>query len=159
MPAGRYLPLAPDGCPEGIVAAVDGTPLDFRAPRVLREAAAMPHPQLSIAKGLDHYLLLDATAAQDSLPRPVAHLRSPHSGLRLSVFSSEPGVQVYAGHGLTGQLPRDLGRGGWRWAPGDGLCLEPMGWPDAPNQTAAPCAWLAPGNACSGEIVYRFGHG
>jgi aldose 1-epimerase len=75
----------------------------------------------------------------------------------MQVFSSEPGLQVYAGHGLTGELPRDLGRGNWQWSPGDGLCLEPMSWPDAPNQAAFPDPWLAPGASRSGEIVYRFG--
>lgn len=156
IPAGRFLLLAPDACPLGDSARVDGGPLDFRVPRTPRSALDLTHPQLQIAKGLDHYLLLDAAAPGQASPGLVAQLHSPRSGRRMVVCSSEPGVQFYAGHGLTGVLPRDLGRGGWRWAPGDGLCLEPMSWPDAPNQRGAPNPWLAAGTTRHGEILYRF---
>jgi aldose 1-epimerase len=156
IPAGRYLPLAPDVCPHGSPASVDGSPLDFRVPRTPRSALGAAHPQLQIAKGLDHYLLLDAAAPGQSSLGLVARLHSPQSGHGMVVYSSEPGLQFYAGHGLTGDLPRDMGRGGWRWAPGDGLCLEPMSWPDAPNQPGAPDPWLAPGSIRHGEIVYSF---
>ena len=156
IPASRYLPLAPDACPLGSTASVDGSPLDFRLPRTPRAALRDAHPQLQVAKGLDHYLLLDTATPAHPAPWPVARLHCPLTGRAMAIFSSEPGLQLYAGHGLTGDLPRDLGRGGWRWAPGDGLCLEPMSWPDAPNQPAAPDPWLAPGATRLGEIVYRF---
>ena len=156
IPAGRYLPLAPDVCPLGTAGPVDGGPFDFRRPRTPREAMAPGHPQLDVAKGLDHYLVLDPAGHAPGQSGLVAELTCPQNGLRMQVCSTEPGVQVYAGHGLTGQLPRDLGRGGWHWAPGDGLCLEPMSWPDAPNQPGFPDPWLAPGHSRHGEIVYRF---
>jgi aldose 1-epimerase len=155
--ASHFLPLAPDVCPLGTAEAVEGGPLDFRAPRTPRAAMALPHPQLQIAKGLDHYLLLDRPA---HAPQPTAgwdaRLSCLQTGQRLQVCSSEPGLQLYAGHGLTGATPRDLGRGGWLWSPGDGLCLEPMSWPDAPNQPAFPDPWLAPGATRRGEIRYAF---
>lgn len=156
IPASRYLPLARDVCPLGHPERVDGSPLDFRRARTPRAALGAAHPQLPIAKGLDHYLLLDVATPMQPSPGLVAHLHGPQSGRSMAVHSSEPGLQFYAGHGLTGELPRDLGRGGWRWAPGDGLCLEPMSWPDAPNQPAAPDPWLAPGATRHGEILYRF---
>ncbi len=156
IPASRYLPLAVDVCPLGSTASVDDSPLDFRAPRTPRAAQRAAHPQLQAAKGLDHYLLLDEPDPAQPSPWAAARLICPQNGHSLSVFSSEPGLQLYAGHGLTGDLPRDLGRGGWRWAPGDGLCLEPMSWPDAPNQPGFPDPWLAPGATRHGEIVYRF---
>ncbi len=155
LPASRFLPLERDVCPSGHIDSVDGTPLDFRVPRTPRTALAQPHPQLQMAKGLDHYLLLDSPASAARKLALAARLTGP-SGLRMEVHTSEPGLQFYAGHGLTGELPRDLGRGGWQWAPGDGLCLEPMTWPDAPNQAASPNPWLAPGDTRRGEIRYRF---
>ena len=55
---------------------------------------------------------------------------------------------------------RDQGRGAeqgsWLWQPGDGICLEPMEYPDAPNQPGFPVRWLAPGDVVQGAIVYRF---
>jgi aldose 1-epimerase len=155
--ASRFLPLAPDVCPLGITEQVEGGPLDFRAPRTPREAMALLHPQLQVAKGLDHYLVLDREA-QPGEPATGwdARLTCPENGHCLWIRSSEPGLQLYAGHGLTGTPPRDLGRGGWLWSPGDGLCLEPMSWPDAPNQPGFPDPWLAPGTSRCGEIVYQF---
>ena len=78
----------------------------------------------------------------------------------MEVWSTAPGVQVYAGHGLKADPVRDLGRGAeqgvWLWQPGDGICLEPMEYPDAPNQPRFPVRWLAPGDVVQGAIVYRF---
>jgi aldose 1-epimerase len=157
IPASHFLPLAADVCPLGVTERVDGSPFDFRQPRTPRDAVAPGHSQLETAKGLDHYLVIHPAGRTPGSTGWVAKLTCPQNGLCMQVFSSEPGLQVYAGHGLTGELPRDLGRGGWRWSPGDGLCLEPMTWPDAPNQIGFPDPWLAPGAGRHGEIVYRFG--
>ncbi|HRM84257.1 MAG TPA: galactose mutarotase, partial [Acidovorax temperans] len=84
----------------------------------------------------------------------------PASGRAMQVWSTAPGVQVYAGHGLKGDPARDLGRGPgqgtWLWQPGDGICLEPMEYPDAPNHLAFPVRWWLPGDVVRGSIVYRF---
>src|SRR6218665_349676 len=51
-------------------------------------------------------------------------LREPISGRSMQLWSTAPGVQVYAGHGLKADPARDRGRGaeaeGWLWQPGDG---------------------------------------
>ena len=44
----------------------------------------------------------------------------------------------------------------WLWQPGDGICLEPMEYPDAPNHLAFPVRWWLPGDVVRGSIVYRF---
>ena len=72
VPASRYVPLAPDVCPTGTVDLVQGTPFDFRQPRSVADATAMPHEQLARAGGLDHYLVLD-----DASPVSVAPLPPP----------------------------------------------------------------------------------
>ena len=54
------------------------------------------------ANSLDHYLLLDKPAPAQPSPWAAARLICPQNGHSLSVFSSEPGLQLYAGHGLTG---------------------------------------------------------
>ena len=87
-------------------------------------------------------------------------LADPASGRAMQVWSTAPGVQVYAGHGLKGDPARDLGRGPgqgtWLWQPGDGICLEPMEYPDAPNHLAFPVRWWLPGDVVRGSIVYRY---
>ena len=176
VPASRYVPLAADVCPTALLDSVAGTPFDFREPRAVGDAVAAPHEQLARAGGLDHYLVLDADDASQSWPIPpapaegllsdveglrmAAVLSEPISGRSMEVWTTAPGVQVYAGHGLKGDPARDLGRGngaaGWLWQPGDGICLEPMEFPDAPNHAAFPVRWIAPGEVVSGSIVYRF---
>ncbi|MFY3385483.1 aldose epimerase family protein [Paracidovorax sp. MALMAid1276] len=177
VPASHYVPLEADVCPSGALALVQGAPFDFRAPRRVGDAAGQPHEQLARAGGLDHYLVLDGNAP-DSSPalqapasaitppglRMTALLAEPDSGRAMEVWSTAPGVQVYAGHGLKADPQRDLGRpacgaaegDGWLWHPGDGICLEPMEYPDAPNHPAFPCRWWQPGEVVRGAIVYRF---
>ena len=64
--------------------------------------------------------------------------------------------QSRMGRRAHGDLGRGAGPGGWLWQPGDGICLEPMEYPDAPNHPAFPVRWLEPGEAVQGAIVYRF---
>ncbi|UCV00097.1 aldose epimerase family protein [Acidovorax radicis] len=169
VPASRYVPLAADVCPTGVLESVNGTPFDFRKPRTVGHAVAAPHEQLSRAGGLDHYLVLDEPpplTAPIGSPwgieglRMAAVLSEPMGGRTMEVWTTAPGVQVYAGHGLKADPARDLGRGtdaaGWLWQPGDGICLEPMEFPDAPNHAEFPVRWMAPGEVVRGSIAYRF---
>jgi aldose 1-epimerase len=181
VPASRYVPLQPDVCPAGTLEPVQSTPFDFRQPRSVADATAQPHDQLARAGGLDHYLVLDDTSSSTISAAPVitpsatppaaaftpaglrlaAQLADPASGRAMQVWSTAPGVQVYAGHGLKADPLRDLGRAsqgadGWLWQPGDGICLEPMEYPDAPNHPAFPVQWWLPGEVVQGAIVYRF---
>ncbi|CAN7372630.1 aldose epimerase family protein [Acidovorax sp. LjRoot117] len=180
VPASHYVPLAADVCPVGTVETVQGTPFDFRAPRRVGDAMAHPHEQLARAGGLDHYLpwgdapgaALPAWAQQAPAPvspitpgglRPAALLSDPGSGRAMQVWTTAPGVQVYAGHGLKADPMRDSGRSAigapgtpWLWQPGDGICLEPMEYPDAPNHPGFGARWWQPGEVVRGAIVYRF---
>ncbi len=165
VPASRYVPLAPDVCPMGTIDSVQATPFDFRQLRSVAQATTTPHEQLACAGGLDHYLVLDDALAASAVPaspglRLAAQLADPASGRTMQVWSTAPGVQVYAGHGLKADEARDLGRGAgqgtWLWQPGDGICLEPMEYPDAPNHPAFPVQWWLPGDVVRGSIVYRF---
>ncbi|MCZ8093783.1 MAG: galactose mutarotase [Acidovorax sp.] len=161
VPASRYVPLEADVCPCGALAMVQGTPFDLQQPRRVGDSAAQSYDeQIARAGGLDHYLVLDDKQAL-SPPglRLAALLAESVSGRTMEVWSTAPGVQVYAGHGLKADPLRDLGRGGWLWQAGDGICLEPMEYPDAPNQPAFPVRWWQPGEVVRGAIVYRFGAG
>lgn len=180
VPASHYVPLAADVCPVGTVEPVQGTPFDFRAPRRVGDAVAHPHEQLARAGGLDHYLAwggatsaaLPAWAQRAPAPVspitpgglcPAALLSDPASGRAMQVWTTAPGVQVYAGHGLKADPMRDSGRSAigapgtpWLWQPGDGICLEPMEYPDAPNHPGFGARWWQPGELVRGAIVYRF---
>ncbi|WP_372015218.1 aldose epimerase family protein [Pseudoxanthomonas sp. 10H] len=140
VPADGYLPVDGALIPLGEVAAVAGSPFDFRAARTPDAAPDPSDPQLRVAGGYDHCLVLEAGH------RHAAMLYSPHSGIAMRIDSDAPALQLYGGHALDRQHP-GIGRG---------LCLEPQGYPDAPNRPAFPDAILRPGTVFRRRIEYRF---
>lgn len=138
VPASHFLPVDAALIPLGGVAPVDGTPFDFRVARPL--AGAAPHPQLEAGGGYDHCLVLDAARGF------TAALYSPHSGVAMRLDADAPALQFYGGQGLARQHP----------GLGDGICLEPQDYPDAPNRPGFPPAILAPGQRYVRRIRYRF---
>ncbi|WP_369939606.1 aldose epimerase family protein [Xanthomonas medicagonis] len=141
VPADRYLPVADAALlPSGEIASVAGTPFDFRTPRAIADKDSAGDPQLRLSGGYDHCLVL--AAARDCS----AVLYSPHSGVAMRIASAMPALQLYEGHWLDRQHP-GLGRG---------ICLEPQGYPDAPNQPGFPDTILRPGQVYRHRIVYRF---
>lgn len=140
VPAAGVLPVAPDLIPLGHVQPVAGTSFDFREAAPLQARMEADDPQIAIAGGYDHCLVLEAGHTH------VAALYSPHSGVAMRIDCDAPAVQLYGGQALARQHP----------GLGDGLCLEPQDYPDAPNQPAFPSAILRPGTPYRREISYRF---
>lgn len=140
VPADRYLPVNAELIPLGDIARVDGTPFDFRRAVAPASNTDPTHPQVLAGKGYDHCLVL-AGGADCS-----AELYSPHSGVAMRMTSDAPAVVFYEGQGLDAAHP-GLGRG---------VCLEPQGFPDAPNHPVFPDAILLPGRRCVRRIAYRF---
>ncbi len=137
--AHHYLPVDDRRLPAGPPAPVTGTRLDFRAGRVL----ALP-------PDLDHCFCL----APARRPAPVLAARlTGRSGLALTLETTEPGLQVYDGSGLTSAPFRDLS--GRETARFGGLALEPQGWPDAPNRPDFPSVALAAGGAYAQTTRWR----
>ena len=88
--------------------------------------------------------------------RPVAEVRSPLSGITLSVLTTEPGVQLYTGAKVAPPVP---GLDGRRYGPFAGFCLETQTWPDAINHENFPNAVLRPGETLRQETDYIFRKG
>lgn len=140
VPADRYLPVDRELIPTGEIASVAATPFDFRQPAMIERNARPPHEQIARGRGYDHCLVL----ADDA--DCVAELYSPHSGVAMRIVSDAPAVQFYEGQGLDARHPH-LGRG---------VCLEPQGFPDAPNRLEFPGAILQPGETYRRRIRYCF---
>lgn len=85
-----------DGCPTGAMLPVEGTVMDFTAPRVLGKGLAEPSEQLVMARGYDHNFALDAMEEGG----PAARLSCPRSGIEMTLFTTQPAVQVYTGNYL-----------------------------------------------------------
>ena len=150
LAADRYCAIDAGLIPQEI-AAVEGTPFDFRTPRTIGERIRDPHPQLLRARGYDHNWVLD----QGSGLRFAARLEDPASGRAMEVATTEPGLQFYSGNFLDGSL---VGSHGQAIRQGDGLCLETQHFPDAPNRPDFPSTLLRPGASYASTTVHRFTH-
>jgi aldose 1-epimerase len=82
----------------------------------------------------------------------MAAVIEPISGRRLDVLSTAPGLQFYSGNSLGSLTGKDGRSYGFR----AGLCLEPQGFPDAPNQPDFPSVRLDPGEVYRTTIIHRF---
>jgi len=148
--AASYTPLAANLLPTGAIASVEGTPLDFRAPRRIAECIDADHEQIRIAGGYDHNFVLDGFGS--AAPAPAARLADPASGRVLEVHTTEPGMQLYTGNFLDGSA----GKHGHRYGPRAGVCLETQHFPDSPNQPAFPSTILRPGEEYRSRTEFRF---
>jgi len=150
IPAQRFTVTDDSQIPTGELRSVTGGPFDFRQPMKIGRFIRADDEQLLIAKGYDHNWVIDKPEGELGL---VACVTEPVSGRRLEVLSTAPGLQFYSGNSLDGSFTGKNGRAlGFR----SGLCLEPQGFPDAPNQPRFPSALLSPGEVYRTTIIHRF---
>ena len=149
VPASRYLPTDAQQIPTGELAPVDGTPFDFRQPVRIGERVRGADPQLLVARGYDHCLVLDGEAGT---MRRAARLHHVGTGRTMEMLTDRDGLQVYTGNSLDGSL---VGHGG-TYRMTAGLALEAQAFPDAPNQPAFPSTVLRPGERFQARIAFRF---
>ncbi len=119
LASSRYLDIDDHGIPSGRVLRTHESKLDFREPKRIG----------SVAGGLDHYFCFDDDRVTTD---PIAKVTAP-SGLALTVFSDQPGAQVYSGYRFANPP------GGVR-----GVCIEPSGYPNAPNVPSFPSVIHSP---------------
>jgi aldose 1-epimerase len=157
IPAARFIAIDSDQIPTGEFVDVAGTPFDFRrlrpiAPR--RGAARRPWgEQLAVARGYDHCWVVNGPSGE---PKLAAVAVDPVSGRRLTVSTTEPGVQLYTANTLAGDL---VGSGGSLYRQGAGFALETQHYPDSPNhvgETGWPSVLLEPGQVFRSRTVYEF---
>ena len=127
--AGHYTPVNNQLIPTGEIAPLKGSALDFSHWKVLGDTA------------IDHNFVLP----EDGKLRRAASLRLRATQLQLDVLTTQPGLQVYTGDGLSTPF-----------APRSGICLEAQGFPDAPNQPNFPNIALEPGATYRQRTIYQF---
>jgi aldose 1-epimerase len=136
--------------PTGTLAAVEGTPLDFRLTTRMGDRIRASHEQIRIAGGYDHNFVLSRASADLS---PAARVVNPTSGLVMEVFTTQPGMQLYSGNFLE-VIHR--GKHGHQYGRHDGFCLETQHFPDSPNQPGFPSTILRPGDELRSRTEFRF---
>jgi aldose 1-epimerase len=137
--ADKYTPVNADLIPLGELAPVAGTPFDFRKPTVVGARINDANEQLKLGGGYDHNFVLNGKAGT---MRVAAVMTDPESGRKMTVETTEPGVQFYTGNFLDGSF---TGRHGVKYEKRTGFCLETQHYPDSPNQANFPSTVLRPG--------------
>ena len=69
----------------------------------------------------------------------------------MELFATTPGVQLFTANGL-----KRTGKGGAKYAPKQGFCLETQAHPDTPNKPDWPSVVLRPGETYRHVMVSRF---
>jgi aldose 1-epimerase len=85
--------------------------------------------------------------------RPAAELLDPSSGRRLTLLTTQPGLQVYTANAFNGTAPAAAGQMLHRH---DGIALEAQHFPDSPNQPGFPATLLRPGEVFRQSTVFGF---
>ena len=124
--ASRYAVKSPLRVPEGEIASVKDTPLDFQRPRIIGEALKAGGGRFfadAARPVLDDILLLEKLPGE-----PAAELYSPVSGRRLRVYTDMPALIVF-----TPFAEGRPGKDGERYSGYCAVCLETQFVPNAVN--------------------------
>jgi aldose 1-epimerase len=148
--ADRWTPTDERLVPTGEIASVTGTPFDFRQPALIRERVYSTHPQIVLARGLDHNLILQKGPGQMGV---AARLWDPSSGRQLEVRTTEPAVQLYSANNFMGTA---LAADARTLRQGDGITFETQHYPDSPNKPAFPSTVLRPGETFRSTTQFAF---
>jgi len=151
--ADRYTPVDEHAIPTGELAPVAGTPFDFRLPKAIGPGQRSNHPQIVRSFGYDHNWVLARPDLNDTSLILAARAYEPGSGRVLEVWTTEPGIQFYAGNFLDASL---VGTSGRLYRQSDGFALETQHFPDSPNQPDFPSTVLRPGDTYDTTTELRF---
>jgi aldose 1-epimerase len=138
-----FTPTDSELIPTGEIRAVAETPYDFRKTRAVRSDAGATY---------DTNFIAVMQPGDDGMAH-MATLRSPKSGVKLELHTSEPGVQFYDAAKLDCPVQ---GLDGAHYGAHAGLCLEPQVFPDSPNRRHFSNCILQPDEEYRHVSEFRF---
>ena len=148
--ASNFTPVDSTFMTTGEIASVEGTPMDFTTPKAIGQDIENPYQQLRNGKGYDHNWVLDTKGNVNEL---AAKLSCPSTGIAVEVYTNEPGIQIYTGNFLKGNI---VGKNGVAYPCRASVCLETQHFPDSPNKPQWPSVLLEPGQKYYSECIYKF---
>lgn len=140
-----------ESIPSGRLMPVDGTPFDFRKPHAISARIGADHEQLRFGSGYDHNFVLNKK--EEGELSFAARATGDKTGIVMEVYTTEPGMQLYAANFLKGDT---VLRSGGRDIKHCGFCLETQHFPDSPNHPHFPTTRLNPGQSFYSETIFRF---
>lgn len=136
-----------ESIPDGQLIPVEGTPFDFRQPKTVGRDIEEGHIELTYGSGYDHNFILDGEGF-----RKAAVLTAPASGIRMTCYTDQPGVQLYTAN----MLKNCVGKYGETYSARNALCLETQHYPNSPNVPEFPSVVLKAGEPFKTATWYTF---
>ena len=150
--ADHYLPTDKGQIPTGELRPVAGTPFDFTKPTVIgTHINDTTDIQVQYGHGYDHCWVFTDTSSR---LKQCATVYDPQSGRLMTMYTTEPAVQLYTANHLNG---KQHGPENVPYTRRFGLCLETQHFPNSPNNPEFPTTTLRPGQTYTSTTVYQFG--
>ena len=146
-----YIPVDSTLIPLGERQAVDDSPFDFREPKAIGTDINSSDDQIVYGGGYDHNFILNKMV-KDSLSH-AATVFEPNRGVKMEIFTTEPGIQFYSGNFMDGS---DIGKYGKKFLYRESFALETQHYPDSPNNKSFPNVYLLPLETFSSQSIYKF---
>lgn len=147
--AEHYTAIGEGAIPTGEIVPVKGTPLDFTKLKRIGDEIDGDYAPIVLTGGYDHNWVIDDA---DGSLQLVARVVDQAAGRNMEVYTDLPGVQFYAGNFIDSHT----GKGGVKYGPRKGLCLETQFYPDTANKEQFPSAVFGPGREYNTTTIYKF---
>jgi aldose 1-epimerase len=148
--ARNFTPVDETYMTTGEIRPVAGTPFDYTTAHLISDNISADDEQIRFGNGFDHNWVLDNNRDINVV---AACIYNPVNGIKLSVYTDEPGIQVYSGNFLDGTVK---GKKGIVYQQRTGICLETQKYPDTPNKPEWPSAVLRPGETYTSHCIFAF---
>ena len=96
--------------------------MDFRTPKKVGKDIESDYRAICYGMGYDHNYVLNGEGY-----RKVAEMESEKSGIKMSVYTDLPGMQLYTANFVNGEI----GKGGTAYQRRSAVCFESQYFPDA----------------------------
>lgn len=149
--ADYYTPVDAGLITTGEILKVAGTPMDFTRPTMIGARIDVDFDQLRYGQGYDHNWVLNKN--HNGEMTLAARVTEATSGRVMEIWTTEPGIQFYAGNFLDGTL---TGKDGKVYQHRYGFCLETQHFPDSPNKPQFPTTVLRPGQTYQTTTIHKF---
>lgn len=136
-----------NGIPTGNFIDVAGTPLDFTVAKEIGRDIEDSYQQLKDRGGFDHNYILN----YDGYTNFVAKASSKKTGIEMSVFTNQRGIQLYSGNYLEGS-----GKNNTMYSKYSGFCLETQNFPNAINTPEFFSGILKKDEVYTHKTIFKF---
>lgn len=145
-----FTPIDSTFMTSGEILPVAGTPFDFTVAKAVGRDINADDEQLANGMGYDHNMVLNSNR---DVTLPAAYILDPATGIKMDVYTTEPGIQFYVGNFLDGTV---TGKKGIAYPHRSAICMESQHYPDSPNKSQWPSVIVRPGETYTSNCTYKF---